>query len=427
MRFGKTPVRVRLGIGWVVGACVALSGVAACGPATPGGTVEVFSWWTEGGEKASFEGLVQVFRTQCEDQRFVNGAVEGGAGGNARGVLATRLARGAPPDTFQAHAGGELSDYIRAGQLQDLSSDYAAWGLDRVLPRTLVESLRVDGKIYSVPVNIHRANLVWANPTVLAKAQIGRRTPPSIDAWIKDMKVLQSWGVEEPLALGTGWTQVMLLETVLLADLGPQRFRTLWRSPAQWRSRDVARAIAHYDALLDFTNADRDAIDWPESTALVTGLQAAYTVMGDWVPGTLDSEGLTLGTDFMWFPVPGTQGTFQFLSDSFTLPVGAKNPEGTKCWLRVVGSAQGQRVFNIRKGSIPARTDARPSDYSAYQQQAMRDWTRAELVPSLAHGSAASTGWLDDVTTAVSEFSVERDPLVLRRKLVAAAEAHTGR
>ena len=83
-----------------------------------------------------------------------------------------RLQQNDPPDTFQAHAGAELSDYINAGQVEDLSAEYKEWGLTNAFPKGLIDNLTVDGKIYSVPANIHRANVLWGNKTVLAGAGI---------------------------------------------------------------------------------------------------------------------------------------------------------------------------------------------------------------------------------------------------------------
>ena len=86
----------------------------------------MFTWWADGGEKAGLDGLVGTFGTACSGQEFVNGAVAGGAGSNAKQVLASRLQQNDPPDTFQVHAGSELLDYIDAGQVEDISADYGA-------------------------------------------------------------------------------------------------------------------------------------------------------------------------------------------------------------------------------------------------------------------------------------------------------------
>ena len=53
---------------------------------------------------------------------------------NAKQVLASRLQQNDPPDTFQAHAGAELSDYINAGQVEDLSAGVQGLGPDDRVP-----------------------------------------------------------------------------------------------------------------------------------------------------------------------------------------------------------------------------------------------------------------------------------------------------
>ncbi|MGH3714777.1 MAG: ABC transporter substrate-binding protein [Micromonosporaceae bacterium] len=399
--------------------------LAACGG--DGGTetkdVEVFTWWTEGGEKAGLDGLVNTFKKQNPDYKFVNAAVAGGAGSNAKNVLASRLQSGQPPASFQAHAGGELSDYIKSGQLQDLTDLYKEEGWDKVFPPGVVDALTHDGKIYSVPVNVHRANVVWANPTVLKKAKIDKPAA-TIDAWIADLEKLKKSGVKEPLAVATDWTQVHLFETVLIADLGAEGYSGLWDGKTDWSSAEVTDALKDYQTLLSYTNSDRANLDWPDAAKYVTSGRSAYTVMGDWTAGSFKADGLTEGKDWIWHPVPGTDGIFDFLADSFTLPVNAPNEAGAKAWLKVCGSAEGQKEFNTKKGSIPVRTDASPSDYDPYQQAAMESFSKDTAVPSLAHGAAASIGWLTDITSAVGQFGSGGDVAKLQTALVEAAKKH---
>jgi glucose/mannose transport system substrate-binding protein len=415
----------------VAGAVVAGLVLASCGSGGGGSStesskeVEVFTWWTEGGEKAGLDGLVSTFEKDYPDYTFVNGAVAGGAGSNAKAVLASRLQTQDPPATFQAHAGAELTDYIKAGQIQDVSSLYEEEGWNDVFPQGILDALTVDGKIYSVPVNIHRANVVWANPTVLEDAGISE-TPASIDAWIDDMNTLKDNGVDAPLAVATDWTQVQLLETVLISDLGPEAYSGLWTGETDWSSSEVTAALEDYKTLMSFTNGDRAGLDWPDAAKYVTDGRSAYTVMGDWVAGAFKDQGLVDGKDYTWFPVPGQEDVFDFLADSFTLPVGVTNEAGAKAWLKTVGSAEGQEAFNTKKGSIPVRTDADASAYDEYQQAAMQAFSEDTIVPSLAHGAAAPVAWLTEITSAVGQFGNTQDVAQLQDALVSAAQNQLG-
>ena len=146
--------------------------------------------------------------------------------------------------------------------------------------------------------------------------------------------------------------------------------------------------------------------------------KAAYQLMGDWEAADLDAKGFK---DYSFSVFPGNTGTYQWLADSFVLPKGAQDPEGTKCWLKTVGSAEGQKAFNTKKGSIPARTDANTADYPAYQQAAIADWKTLKQVPSCAHGAGCSQGWQGALNSAMGKYSSDQDGAALQAALVAAA------
>jgi glucose/mannose transport system substrate-binding protein len=415
----------------VMGKVIAAAGVAgllvisACGNSDDnsgsGGSsdkkVQVFTWWADGGEKAGLDGLVSQFQKDCSQYEFDNAAVAGGAGSNAKQVLANNLRAGDPPSTFQAHAGKEVKDYIDAGQVDDISQLFKDWGLDTAFPKTLVDALTVDGKIYSVPANIHRANVVWVNPTVLKKANIDATAgPANIDAWIADLNKLKAAGVKAPLATSKGFAQEMLMEATLLAELGVDKFNGLFDGSTDVSGADVTAALNKYKTLLSYTNTDREAIDWPDALGYVNKGQAGYTLMGDWVAAQQLTDKVP-DTAYTYWPAPGTKGVFQWLADSFTLPTNGKNPEGAKCWLKTVGSAEGQKAFNTKKGSIPARSDANPADYPKYQQSAMADWKKDKIVPSCAHGAACTLGQNNDILSAISQFSGSQDVAKLQQAL----------
>ena len=389
----------------------------------PGGDVEVFTWWAAGSELAGLEALEAVFTEQHADYTFVNGAVAGGAGSAAKDLLQTRLQAGDPPDTFQAHAGEELADYINAGQLEDVSALYDEFGLNDVFPQDLLDLLTVDGAIYSVPSNIHRSNMVWANPTVLEAAGVDPTViPADMDAWISDLEAVEATGAIA-LSVATTWTQVNLLETVLMADLGADAYIGLWNGDTDWTSAEVTGALGDFETLMGFTNTDRDGLDWPEATQMIIDGTAAYNVMGDWAIAAFEEQNIERGTGFVDFPVPGSEDQFGFLADSFTLPVGAPSPEGAQAWLETVGSLEGQVAFNQAKGSIPARTDADPAEFSEYQQSAIEAYANDAIVPSLAHGAAAPISVLNAISDATSKFTTGASDLATYQTELASAAA----
>jgi glucose/mannose transport system substrate-binding protein len=409
----------------------ALAGCA--GGAGAGGTgsdpnnadqVEILTWWTDGSDQLGNAALQRTFEAQFPKRELIDSSVNGSGGGNARKAIAFRLDADNPPDSFLAHNGAELSAYVEAGALQDLNSFYTDADLASVIPASLIQSVKVDGKVYGVPINVHRANVVWANTAVLAAAGIRTSIPPvSIDEWLGNLEQVRASGVEFPLALGESWTQVQLFENVLLADLGPDGYLGLWSGDVAWDDPRVDTAIGHYGELLGYANPNFDNLDWTQATALVMTTSAAYTVIPDWADGRFRQQGLTYGKEYIAFATPGTDGLFDYFADSFTLPVGAAHDAAARDWLTAVASADGQLAFSKAEGSIPARNDIDISSLGEYQQKSITAFANSRVVPSLSQGTVASPTWLAAITTAVVDFGHSHKAVALSTALVNAAAA----
>ena len=365
--------------------------------------LEIFTWWASGGEAAGLAGMTTEFERLNPNTPFINASVAGAAGVNAKGVLVSRMQAGNPPDTFQAHAGEELSSYVKAGQLEDVSFLYKSEGWDKVFPKDLIKTLTTKGKIYSVPVNIHRSNVLWWSPAAAKKAGI-TKAPASLDAMIADMKKFKKAGIDGIALAGNGdWAIAHLFDYVLLASMGPDKFDGLWKGTTKWDGPEVAKAIKYFATILSYGNSSK-SLDWPDAGKLVTTGKAGFFIMGDWASSQWQSEGLKLGKDYTWAPGPGTAGVYQWLSDSFTLPKGAVNRDAGIAWLKVCGSKAGQDAFNPKKGSISARTDSDPKLYDSYLQAAMKSWKVDRLVGSTVHGVNWGNAGMAAYNSAVGRF-----------------------
>lgn len=431
---------------WVLASLVILVGLvfAACGtPATPKAhetepspeasppatrtstvqrkKVEVFSWWVGGGEAAGLDAMIKLFKAKYPDIDFINAAVAGGAGTNARAVLASRLQAGDPPDSWQGHAGQELiGTYVKAHQLEPLNFLYEQEKWLDVMPKALIPLISLDGNIYSVPVNIHRSNVLWYNPRVLAENKL--TAPTTLDEFIADLEKLSSTSII-PLAMGEQWTAMHLFETILLASLGPEKYSGLWTGKTDWNGSEIRKALENYEKVLRYTNSDASTLSWQDAAQLVVNGEAAFNIMGDWTEAYFKELGKTPRVDYGWAPVPGTAGVFQFLSDSFVLPIGAPNREGVIAWLKLAGSREGQDAFNPVKGSIPARSDADRSLYDEYLQSAMSDWARDIVVGSLYHGVVANDSWKTEINTDLGIFLTDKDIDKFQEALVSACKS----
>jgi glucose/mannose transport system substrate-binding protein len=371
--------------------------------------VEIFSWWVGPGEADGLEAMVEVFNEQYPDIEFVNAAVAGGAGTNARAVLATRLSANDPPDSWQAHAGQEIiGTYVAANQVAPLDDFFADQGFTDALPETLIPLISQDGHPYSVPVNIHRSNVMWYNPSVLEAAGI-TSVPTNYDEFFAACDAIAAADTI-CLSLGPQWTAMHLLENVMLGTLGADAYSALWTGEGDWGSAEVKASLDTFARLLSVTNSDHASLsDWQPAAKLMSDGLAAFNIMGDWAYGYFanpDPNGLALTPreDFDWAPPPGTDGLFLFLADSFVLPANTENAEATNAWLTVAASKEGQEAFNPLKGSICARTDCDSSLFSEYSQGAAEDWSTDTVVGSLTHGVTANDAWKAKIDTALGLF-----------------------
>lgn len=386
--------------------------------------VEVFSWWTGAGEQEGLDAMVVDFKAKNPSIEFINAAVSGGSGTNAKAILANRLQAGNPPDSYQRHAGLELADDIKAGKIEDLTKLYEAQGWKDKLPKGLLDAIAIDGKIYSVPVNIHRANLMWFSPKTLQA--LGIAGPPKTwKEFLAQAAIIKAKG-KTALTIGPQWTQKHLLETVLLGELGPEKYTGLWNGKTDWKSAEVTAALDMFKQVLAVSDIKSSAADWQPAADRVTDGTAVYTVMGDWLDAYWGrAKKLVWKTDYDVTASPGSAGVYDFLSDSFTLPIGAKHRAAAEKWLIECGSVVGQDLFNPQKGSVPARTDADKSKYQAYLATALKDWQdpATKIVGSLAHGVVANNALGAELDTALGIFVENRDAAGFAAAVVKAYEA----
>ncbi len=350
--------------------------------------LEVFSWWA-GDEGPALEALVKMYKAKYPDVSVVNATVTGGAGVNARAVLKTRMLSGDPPDSFQVHAGQELiGTWVVADRMQDLTPLYKSEGWMTKFPKGLLDLLSYKGGIWSVPVNIHRSNVMWYNPAKLKEWGV---TPPKTwPEFLSTCAKLKAKGLEAPLAVGENWTQQHLWESVALGTLGTTNYGKLWKGQIKFTDPKAVKVWETFGKVMDCSNKDASGLSWQQATDRMLEGKAAFNIMGDWAAGYMaTTKKLEPGKGFGWAASPGTNGTFLMLSDSFGLPKGVKNVTEVNNWLKLLGSQAGQDAFNPLKGSIAARLDSDVSKYNSYSQSAAKDWKANKIAGSLYHGAVA--------------------------------------
>jgi glucose/mannose transport system substrate-binding protein len=372
------------------------------GAAAAQGQLEIFSWWA-GDEGPALEALIAQYQADHPGVEVINATVTGGSGVNARAVLKTRMLGGDPPDSFQVHAGQELiGTWVVADRMEDLTFLYDEQGWFAKYPQGLLDLMSTEDGIWSVPVNIHRSNVLWYVPANLEGW--GVEVPATWDDFLTVCPAIQANGVT-PLALGENWTQQHLWESVALGVLGPDDYDALWTGELAFTDPKAVAVWDVFGQVLACTNDDAAGLSWQQATDMVVGGTAAFNIMGDWAAGYMVTTlGLEPGVGFGWAASPGTDGVFMMLSDAFGLPLGIAHRDAALDWLRLVGSVEGQDIFNPLKGSIAPHLDSDLALYNAYLQDTAADWQSNRVVGSLVHGAAAKEAFMSDFATVLEIY-----------------------
>lgn len=382
------------------------------------GELEIFSWWTSGGEAAALDSLFQAYNALYPNVDIINSAVAGGGGTAAQPVLQTRLSGGNPPDSWQTHIGRELYDrYVTPGFCEPITDLFGSEGWTDVVPAGLVDQVTQDGEQYAVPVGVHRGNGFWYNKQVLEDAGVTVADAMTIDEFFTAADAVKANGIA---ALGYGdqepFVSTQTFENTLLGVVGPEKYMGLWDGSVAWDDDQVKEAMTTFGRMLDYVNEDHSALVWSGAIDNLIQGKAAFNSMGDWAYGEFVAKDVV--ENIGWISHPGTQGSFVLVVDCFTLPVVAPNTDNARAWLQILGTREAQEAFNPLKGSIPARTDVDKAAFSEYHQWSMESFAADALVPSVAHGEAATPQFQQAMNDAAASFVVDRDTEVFASTLV---------
>ncbi len=415
----------------ILASCAPKSGQSSTGSQKiqPGkkltGELEIFSWWTSGGEVEALNALYKIFSGKYPDVKVNNAALAGGQGqgGNMKALLETRMLGNKPPDSFQVHLGRELIDsHVIAGRMEPLDELYKNEGFDQVFQKDVISIASYEGHPYSVPVNIHRSNCLWYRPSRLD--MIGVTEPPKTwDEFFEMAKKLKEKNIQAMAIAeqgGSGGFSGHVLENILVSVLGPDKYLGLFNGKTDWADEGVTQSLKIMDQIYTYANPDYASTSWGDiNDRFVADNAPAMMLMGDWTHGVLMSKGFK---DYKWTVAPGTQGYYILLSDSFGLPKGAPHRDNALAFLQICGSKDGQDAFNPIKGSISARTDSDRSKYDAYLTGAMDDFKNQKGLPSIQHGAAVKQSFLLDYDIALADLCTNHDVTKVQGLMVQAAK-----
>ena len=410
-------------------AAVMVSLAATVAPIGAGaGEVEVLHYWTSGGEAKSVAELKKIM--QAKGHGWKDFAVAGGGGDNAATVLKSRVVSGNPPSAAQIK-GPAIQEWAAEGVLANLDAVAKAEKWDSLLPKVVADVMKYQGSYVAAPVNVHRVNWVWANPSVLKKAGVAAM-PKTYEEFFAAADKIKAAGLIPLAHGGQSWQDLTVFEDVVLGIGGAKFYADAFvkLDPKALASDTMKKSLETFRRLKGYTDPGAAGRDWNLATAMVMQGKAGFQFMGDWAKGEFLAAGKAPGKDFLCAATPGTANAFTFNIDSIAM-FKLKSADAQKAQADLAAatmSAEFQEVFNLNKGSIPARLNMKMDKFDDCAKTSSKDFVETAknggLVPSLAHDMAANPAVEGALKDAVSQFwNNDKMSVAAAMKNIAAAAA----
>jgi len=336
--------------------------------------LEVTHWWTSAGESAAVAEFARVFEEQTGNH-WVDSALSG-SGTGANPVIISRIIGGNPPGATQMNTGRDAEELIQAGLMRDLTPIADEIGLwDFYADKSLLDPCMYEGKIYCFPVNIHSWDWLWLSTK--AYETIGEPVPTNWNEYVASFPKLAEAGIIE-FGLASGWP-IAGVPGVLQADVGSkelvnQIFRE--KSVDAVHGEDFKRFAQALDDLRNVIEPDELVPNFSDVGVQLLKGEAAGNIHGDWLQADLQVAGGVAGENYECLPALGLGDQLSGGGDSFFFP---KLPEGTDQAVldaqtelaKVVVGKEAQLAFNLKKGSMPIRTDIDLSQANPCMQKAL--------------------------------------------------------
>ena len=360
-----------------------------------GPKIEVLHWWTSGGEAAALKVLKDDFAANGGE--WLDMPVTGGGGDAANVTLKARIVAGDPPSASQIK-GPTIQEYDQEGVVAPYNIDSIAQaeGWDNLLDPMIAAVHKCQnnsGPYCAAPVNIHRIDWIWANKVVFDEN--GLSMPTTWDELNAAADTLKAAGIIPFAHGGQAWQDATVFEAVAMGIGGNNYYKNCYVKLEETclRSETTVKVFDQMRKLKNYTDEGSPGRDWNVATGTVIEGKAGFQIMGDWAKGEFTAAHKSPGWDYMCIPTPSNNG-YLYNVDSFVF-YKTSDPdkvEGQKLLAKLMMGKNFQKVFNLYKGSIPARLDVPMDEFDDCAKKSNADIKTAGasggLVPSFAHGMA---------------------------------------
>ena len=366
--------------------------------------------WASGNDAASIAKLGEMFT--AAGGTWEQTAIAGHTA-NTLAKLRADVVAGNAPAAVQLK-GPEIAEWNATGGTASMDELAATENWDTVVAPELLPVMKPQGSWVAAPMNIHRINWIWGNKAAMEAAGVTELPKTWADFNAACDKAVAAGKI--CLAhFSADWSDATVFETIVYGqDLDLYRKAFVEGDVEALRSEGMIKAFEQMRLMVDkYMDPAIAGRDYDTGANMMSNGDALFFIMGDWELGRLVSLGKVPGEDILCgqSPTDWDQAGFILNSDSVVF-FNQNNPdyqEGQKLLASLILSPDFQRVFNITKGSIPARLDVDLSEgFNGCQQKSQADLQASieagTLVRSMAHNMTVLQKYRGAMMDTITEF-----------------------
>lgn len=328
----------------------------------------IYHTWSAESEVAG----LNVLKAEIEKKghKWKDVAVAHDTGSNVN--LMSLVTGGKPPNIFSEPSPSVYRQLKKMGLSRPLNEFYKDQGALEHFPRSVVDSITVDGDMVKVPLGIQIDGMMYYSKEVAEKSGVDPEAWESLDAMYSDFKKVQEAGFI-PLAVGAQQWQIGYLSHALAAAIGGQDFYNAIYGPEPKseaiESDDMKTLLTWLRKFQEIADAGSINRDWNMTTNMVITGQALMQIHGDWMKGEWRSAGKEVGVDFGCAQIPGAKAVVVTV-DGFGL-LGGQSQSIDAAELDFAAIAINPDIntqFAKFKGSTPVRLDIKTEDLDKCSQ-----------------------------------------------------------
>lgn len=381
-----------------------------CGAAQAEPKVLMLHQWAAGNDAASIAKLGEMFT--AAGGTWEQTAIAGHTA-NTLAKLRADVVAGNAPAAVQLK-GPEIAEWNATGGTADMDELATAEGWDAVVAPELLPVMKPEGKWVAAPMNIHRINWIWGNKAAMESVGVTELPKTWADFNAACEKAIA--GGKVCLAhFSADWSDATVFETVVYGqDLDLYRKAFVEGDVDALRSDGMIKAFDQMRLMVDkYMDPAIAGRDYDTGANMMANGDALFFIMGDWELGRLVSLGKNPSEDILCGQSPTDWDGAGFILNSDSVVFFKQNDpdyqEGQKLLASLILSPDFQSVFNITKGSIPARLDVDLSNgFNACQQKSQADLQGSieggTLVRSMAHNMTVLQKYRGAMMDTITEF-----------------------